>query len=131
MMMTASQGDETSQIEISSSTIETSDPSVRSICYQCGSPNNPNLDISYPVLGKDRYFCCYGCHAVAKTIVESGMEGYYQHRETVDGSQGPTEDLPEFLKNLTVYDNLEVQQSFVRPKKERLRTKWAFLGEPH
>jgi len=129
MVMTASQGDETSKTEINSSTIEASDSSLRSVCYQCGSHNNPNIDISYPVLGQERYFCCYGCHAVAKTIVESGMEGYYQHRETVDGSQGPTEDLPEFLKNLTVYDNLEVQQSFVRAKKDGLQEAYLILED--
>ncbi len=129
MVMTASQEEGVLESEAESLACESSCSSECSICYQCGSPNNPKLEIHYPVLGKERCFCCYGCHAVAKMIVDNGMEEYYKYRESVDGSQVPTESLPEFLKDLSVYDNLEVQQSFVRAKKDGLQEAYLLLED--
>ena len=76
------------------------------------------------MLGLPRQFCCLGCQAVAKTIVESGNEDYYRYREAPDGTAGPA-SLPDFLDQLTVYDNPEVQKSFVRQDNDG--TKEAFL----
>jgi len=88
-------------------------PSDHSTCFQCGLSNPPNDKITYPVLGEERYFCCYGCQSVAQTIVETGNEDYYHFREMPNGSNGPA-TLPSFLEKLQVYDNPEVQKSFVR-----------------
>ena len=101
----------------------------KTTCYQCGLPNPPNLDLHLPILGKERYFCCHGCYAVAKTIVETGNEDYYTFRETPDGSQGPVETVPEFIKNLQVYDKPEVQQSFVRSKEDGLQEAYLILED--
>jgi Cu2+-exporting ATPase len=106
------------------------DPSIpvtsadKHTCYQCGLPVPENLDLHFQILGKERYFCCHGCHAVAQTIVETGNEEYYKFREVPDGSDGPAV-VPDFLQNLEVYDKPEVQKSFVRSGKAG--TQEAFL----
>ena len=61
---------------------------------------------------------------MAKTIVESGNEDYYRYREEPDGATGPAR-LPDFLDKLIVYDNPDVQKSFVRQHNDG--TKEAFL----
>ncbi|MGK0674430.1 MAG: heavy metal translocating P-type ATPase [Halothiobacillaceae bacterium] len=81
-------------------------------CFHCGLEVPQGMDLHYPVLGKDRTFCCAGCHAACKTIVEAGFEDFYRYRE----QQGEVnaQVLPEVLKNLTLYDRPEIQQGFVR-----------------
>jgi len=81
-------------------------------CFHCGLDVPQGVDLHCPVLGKDRAFCCAGCHAACKTIVEAGFEDFYRYRE----QQGEVnaQVLPEVLKNLTLYDRPEIQQGFVR-----------------
>lgn len=84
----------------------------KQVCFHCGLDVPQGIDLHYPVLGKDRAFCCAGCHAACKTIVEAGFEDFYRYRE----QQGEVnaQVLPEVLKNLTLYDRPEIQQGFVR-----------------
>jgi len=80
-------------------------------CYHCGLPIAANANFCGQVLGETRHFCCPGCQAVAKTIVEAGLESYYRHR--VETATNP-EALPQQLEDeLALYDRLDVQQSFV------------------
>ncbi|MGC8731183.1 MAG: heavy metal translocating P-type ATPase [Halothiobacillaceae bacterium] len=81
-------------------------------CFHCGLDVPQGVDLHYPVLGKDRVFCCSGCYAACKTIVEAGFEDFYRYRE----QQGEVnaQVLPDVLKNLTLYDRPEIQQGFVR-----------------
>jgi P-type Cu2+ transporter len=81
-------------------------------CYHCGLPIADNLTIEYPVLGETRQFCCHGCQLACKTIVENGFEEFYRHRDSEGGLNAQV--LPDILKNLSLYDRPEVQQSFVR-----------------
>jgi Cu2+-exporting ATPase len=81
-------------------------------CYHCGLPIANNLTITYPVLGETREFCCHGCQLACKTIVENGFEEFYRHRDSEGGLNAQV--LPDILKNLSLYDRPEVQQSFVR-----------------
>ncbi len=55
--------------------------------------------------------CCAGCQTVAQTIVDSGLDGFYKHRT----APAPTAEnlLPDFLQQLSVYDEPELQKSFV------------------
>ena len=93
-------------------------------CYHCGLENQQNNQLSYTVLGVKRYFCCFGCQAVTKTVVESGNENYYRYRETSNSDNEPAV-LPDFLDQLVVYDSPEIQKSFVRQQNDG--TKEAFL----
>jgi Cu2+-exporting ATPase len=55
--------------------------------------------------------CCRGCEAVARAIVSGGLESFYRYR-TEDAPQG--QDLvPEFLREIQVYDNPQIQKRFV------------------
>ena len=55
--------------------------------------------------------CCHGCQAVAESIVENGLESYYQHRTELPKTAD--ELVPEELRQLELYDHPEVQKSFV------------------
>ena len=82
-------------------------------CYHCNLTIPPETDIHSEVLGQTRVFCSPGCVAVAKSIVESGLDDFYRYRGKADTAEATTKsdaaDTP-----LTVYDHPEVQKSFVR-----------------
>ena len=54
--------------------------------------------------------CCAGCQAVATAIVENGLTDFYTYRSQTSGR--PEDLIPDELQ---VYDNEQLQQSFVRP----------------
>ena len=84
-------------------------------CFHCGLPVTDDSVQSMVVLGETRRFCCHGCHAVCKTIVEAGLENYYRDREGVsDTRQG--DSLEQLNEQLRVYDNERVQKAFVQQK---------------
>ena len=68
----------------------------------------PVLDVD----GKQREFCCHGCQAVCKAILDAGLGDYYHHRtdEAVSANQHV---IPDFLERVTLYDRPEIQQGFV------------------
>ena len=55
--------------------------------------------------------CCLGCATVAKVIVNSGNENYYQYRDVK--AQTGESLVPEFIKKTQVYDHPSVQKQFV------------------
>ena len=81
-------------------------------CFHCGLPVPEGVDLRYPVLGRERSFCCPGCHVACKLIVDAGFEDYYRFREQ-EGGLSP-QVLPDVLQNLSLYDRPEIQQGFVR-----------------
>ncbi|WP_087023721.1 heavy metal translocating P-type ATPase [Thaumasiovibrio subtropicus] len=79
-------------------------------CYHCGEPIPKNCEYEVEILGEVRRMCCPGCHAVANTIVASGLTSYYEFRtEKADRA----DLVPEALQTLQHYDLEEVQQDFV------------------
>ncbi len=97
-------------------------------CYHCGLTNPPNNKITYTVLGQKRYFCCLGCQAVTKVIVESGNDDYYKYREAPNGDLQPAV-LPDFLDELVIYDNPKVQKSFVRQQDNGIKEAFLILDD--
>ena len=81
-------------------------------CYHCGLPVPKTLDEKVIILGEARPMCCLGCHAVAAAIVDSGMEAFYKHRTANATTAEPL--VPDFLDRVRLYDNDEVQSSFVQ-----------------
>ena len=80
-------------------------------CYHCGLPLDPHVDARAEILGQERKFCCHGCRAVARSIVDAGLEAYYEHRR----EKAITADaVPEIVRRLDFYDHPDVQRSFVR-----------------
>ena len=54
-----------------------------SSCYHCGLPIPDDVDLSVKIGGETRAMCCYGCQAVAQSIVENGLEDYYRSRDAL------------------------------------------------
>lgn len=88
-------------------------------CFHCGLPN-PSEAPKLEVLGAARHFCCHGCHAVAETIVQAGLDNYYQHRTGVaDAPAGETlvqdsSDYQRLEELLAIYDREAVKAGFVQ-----------------
>ncbi|WP_409526228.1 heavy metal translocating P-type ATPase [Nitrincola sp. MINF-07-Sa-05] len=84
-------------------------------CYHCGLPIPPNSHFYTEIKGEAQRMCCPGCQAVAQTIVDGGLDNFYQHRgndlspEVIDA-----ERLDELSAELALYDRPEVQKTFVR-----------------
>ncbi|MET1082700.1 MAG: heavy metal translocating P-type ATPase [Burkholderiales bacterium] len=81
-------------------------------CFHCGLAVPRGTTYCARVDGISRRMCCRGCQAVAEAIVAHGLESYYHHR-TALAPRGQ-EAAPAFLEQLHVYDNPDVQRSFVR-----------------
>ncbi len=82
-----------------------------SSCFHCGLPVPTGLDITVEIDGQPREMCCYGCQAVAQSIVDSGMADFYKYR--TDKPARAEQIVPEFLSQLHAYDNPAVQKQFV------------------
>nr|WP_294863365.1 heavy metal translocating P-type ATPase [uncultured Pseudogulbenkiania sp.] len=88
-------------------------------CFHCGLPVPEGA--SFPVRYRERTesTCCAGCQAVAQTIIDSGLDGYYTHRTQ---GAGQAEALPlELLERIRLYDSDELQQSFVHIAADNVR----------
>ena len=81
-------------------------------CYHCGLPIPGDVDLSVKITGETREVCCYGCQAVAQSIVDNGLEDYYRSRDALPES--PREAMPALLDQLALYDHAEFQKSFVK-----------------
>lgn len=94
-----------------SGTIITMSDSHTLKCYHCGLPVASKMDMAVTINGEQQPMCCAGCQAVAQTIVNSGLEDFYRHRTAPSLTASDT--VPEFLKQISVYDEPELQKSFV------------------
>ena len=56
--------------------------------------------------------CCFGCQAVAQSIVDNGLEEYYRSRDSLPES--PREAMPAILEQMELFDHVEFQKSFVK-----------------
>ena len=81
-------------------------------CFHCGLPVDNQVRESLSVSGEEKSFCCHGCKAVCKTILDAGLEKYYQSRDLgVNSNQ--QQNMSDLLDKLSIYDNENVQKSFV------------------
>ncbi len=81
-------------------------------CYHCGLPIPEGFDLSVRIGGEPRAMCCYGCQAVAQSIVDNGLEDYYRSRDALPES--PREAMPAILDQLALFDHADFQKSFVK-----------------
>ncbi|MEZ9523423.1 heavy metal translocating P-type ATPase [Enterovibrio norvegicus] len=84
---------------------------TREDCYHCGEPVLTGDSFHVEILGEERTMCCPGCEAVATTIVASGLTSYYEYR-TAPAEKASL--IPDELQSLSLYDNDDIQQEFVR-----------------
>jgi len=82
-------------------------------CFHCGLPvleSQPAPVLE--VFGEPRHFCCHGCHAVCKAILDAGLDDYYRHR-TDPAVSANRQRVPDFLRQVELFDRPEIQQDFV------------------
>jgi len=87
------------------------DESLAIDCFHCGLPVPKELDLSVTIFSRPQPMCCVGCQAVAQTIIDAGLEDFYQFR-TESSSQG-LEIIPDLLRELEIYNDPEIQKQFV------------------
>ena len=91
---------------------------MQASCFHCGLPLPESQ--APPVLvvdGVERAFCCHGCQAVCKAIVDAGLDDYYRHR--TDAAASANQQLiPDFLSRVSLYDRAEIQQGFVKQQQD-------------
>jgi len=81
------------------------------LCFHCETPLPTSGRFELEVQGEIQRFCCPACRAVTQTILDSGLDKYYQHRDK------PAADLSTKLSpqaELALYDSPDVQREFVR-----------------
>lgn len=81
-------------------------------CYHCGLPIPDDVHLSVTIDGQARAMCCYGCQAVAQSIVDNGLADYYRSRDALPES--PREAMPAILDQLVLFDHADFQKSFVK-----------------
>ncbi len=81
-------------------------------CFHCSLPVPPGSHYFVEIDGEARQMCCPGCQAVAKAIVDGGLGDYYRHRTA--SAITPQNLVPQELQDLAIYDQPEVQRSFIR-----------------
>ncbi len=92
-------------------------------CFHCGLDIPHGSHYVLKIDGQPRELCCPGCLAVAQTIVDSGLDGYYRHRTGTAGTADIAgRALPDTLaQELALYDLPGVQQAFVASLSETAR----------
>lgn len=80
-------------------------------CFHCGEKVPASLKLFVTIENKPREMCCYGCYAVAKQVIETGLSNYYKHR--TEFPKTPDEFVPETLKKLKLFNNPHIQSEFV------------------
>ncbi|HSH73208.1 MAG TPA: heavy metal translocating P-type ATPase [Methylophilaceae bacterium] len=93
--------------------------SAESSCYHCGLPVLTASQFSVNVFGQARQMCCHGCQAVAESIVENGLQEYYNYRTELPKTA--EELVPDELRQLALYDHPEIQKSFVLASSNALK----------
>lgn len=80
-------------------------------CFHCGQPVPVGAHYPVEILAQSHNLCCAGCQAVAKAIVDGGLDEFYRHRTA--RSPQPHELVPAALKRMDLYDQPSIQRSFV------------------
>ncbi len=93
-------------------TLNTTTPEETVSCYHCGEIISSGTVIKTVINGEERRMCCQGCRAIAETIAEYGLTGYYHYRTTLPSR--PDQDNTQPVPDLTLYDRTEFQASFVQ-----------------
>lgn len=84
----------------------------RGTCFHCGLPLPAGTVPNVTIDGIARAMCCAGCAAVAGLIRDSGLAGYYRHREAPgERPADPGEGAGEYA----IYDLPEANSGFVEP----------------
>ncbi|OZG73738.1 copper-transporting ATPase [Hahella sp. CCB-MM4] len=75
-------------------------------CFHCHNPVPSNVDIRIQVNGESKPVCCHGCEAVARLVMDGGLEQFYQFRE--GELEQPDTLSPEDEAKLSVFDRPDI-----------------------
>ena len=79
-------------------------------CFHCAEPVPEASDFTLKLMDEERQFCCPGCQAVAKAVVENGLEDYYRFRSEPAEKADDDEAL---FDQLRLYDNPVLRDELV------------------
>ncbi|WJW75735.1 heavy metal translocating P-type ATPase [Thiohalobacter sp. IOR34] len=97
----------------------TTEAASQPACFHCGLPVPKGAPYQAVIDGQPRPMCCPGCQAVAESIVAAGLGDFYRHRE---GPARTVQELvPEALREMALYDQPELQKSFVHAEAGSVR----------
>jgi len=82
-------------------------------CFHCGDPVPPGTSFAALVDGARHAMCCAGCEAVARTIVEAGLDDYYRLRTQLPDRAG--ERVPHMLEQAGAYARPALAEVYSRP----------------
>jgi Cu2+-exporting ATPase len=80
-------------------------------CFHCGLPLPTGFDVTVEIDGQYQPMCCHGCEAVARAIINAGHEHFYRVRTSASLTGEGL--VPEFLRDMQIYDNPDLQKQFV------------------
>ena len=81
-------------------------------CFHCGQPVPGGSYYPVDIDKVTHNMCCPGCQAVAQAIVDGGLTDYYNYR--TNKALTAQQILPDFLSELDIYDQPNLQKSFVQ-----------------
>ncbi len=88
-------------------------------CFHCGEPIPGKLNLNIMIDGKPESMCCYGCLAVAQSIMDGGLGNYYSYRTQIAATP---ESIPtDADASLRAYDHPDIQAAFVKHINEKER----------
>jgi Cu2+-exporting ATPase len=93
-------------------------------CFHCQEPVPEGLSYSFEWKGETRHFCCIGCQAAARWIIDQGLDEYYERRTEAAPTSTPVDDQEAAL--MAAYDNGGVRQSRLR-RKDNLEELWLHI----
>jgi P-type Cu2+ transporter len=79
-------------------------------CFHCGETIPSGFKSLVTINNKAQAMCCYGCEAVAKTIVENNLTDYYRFR--TEAAKKSTALIPDELKRHQLLDDESLQSEF-------------------
>jgi len=89
-------------------------PVQQTECFHCGSDIPQDSNFYTEINGEQQRMCCPGCQAVAQTIVDGGLDTFYQHRgQEALSATADLSRIEELTLEFTLYDRKEVQNAFV------------------
>ena len=80
-------------------------------CYHCDELIPRGFNAALTISGQQQAFCCYGCLAIAETIVSGGLENFYQHRTQASEKPDPFNQSQQ--DEIHLYDDKTLQEDFV------------------
>jgi len=83
-------------------------------CYHCDEVIPRGFKAVLTISDQQQAFCCYGCLAIAETIVSGGLENFYQHRTQASEKPDPLNQSQQ--DEIHLYDDKALQEDFVTIK---------------